>query len=171
MTARVRLPLPSPLPVESRVESRLRSRVRRGFTLMEMAVCLVIIAVAATVVTPAISRLGDGRPETGGDKLVALLKQARNLAIERNYVVTVRIDPVSSRFRVDTSGISGAGIYADSTLDLGDSETLETSLDRLQFTFNPTGAVMGDTVVVRGIGTTSVLTVDAWTGEARLVAR
>lgn len=151
--------------------NRIVVRARRGFTLMEMAVCMVIMAVAAAVVAPAISRLGDGQPETGGDKLIALLKQARKLAIERNYLVTVRIDPVTSHFRVDTTGLNGMGVLADTTLDLGDSETLETSLDRLQFTFKPTGAAMGDSVIVRGIGTTSVLTVDAWTGEAKLVAR
>lgn len=152
--------------------ARLHSRrARRGFTLMEMGVCLVIMAVAAAVVTPAISRLGEGKPETGGDKLVRLLKQARNLAIERNYQVTVRIDPVSSRFRVDTTGSRGTGVLADSTLDLGDSESLETELDRLQYTFQRTGAVMGDSVMVRGIGINSMLTIDAWTGEAKLVAR
>ncbi len=144
---------------------------RRGFTLMEMAVCLVIMAVAASVVVPAISRLGNGKPESAGDQLISLLKQARNYAIERNYTVTVRIDPVSSRYRVDTTGTGGMGVLVDTTFSLGDAETLETALDRLQFTFKPTGAVMGDTVIVRGIGTTSVLTVDPWTGEAKLVAR
>ena len=144
---------------------------RPGFTLMEMAVCLVIMAVAAAVVAPAISRLGEGKPETAGGQLVSLLKQSRTLAIERNYTVTVRIDPVSSRYRVDTTGTGGMGVYVDTVFSLGDTETLETSLDRLQFTFSPTGAVMGDTVIVRGIGTTSVLSVDAWTGEAKLVAR
>ena len=77
---------------------------------MEMAVCLVIMAVAASVVVPAFSRLGSGKPESAGDQLLALLKQARNFAIERNYVVTVRIDPVSSRFRVDTTGTGGMGV-------------------------------------------------------------
>ena len=144
---------------------------RRGFTLMEMAVCLVIMAVAASVVVPAISRLGAGKPETAGDQVITLLKQARNFAIERNYTVTVRIDPVSSRYRVDTTGTAGMGVLVDTTFSLGEAETLETSLDRLQFTFKPTGAVMGDTVIVRGIGTTNVLLVDAWTGEAKLVAR
>lgn len=151
--------------------TRCRLRARRGFTLMEMAVCMIVMAVAATVVVPAISRLGDGQPETGGDKLVALLKQARNFAIEKNYLVTVRLDPVSSRFRVDTTGLKGMGVFADTTLDLGDSETLESELDRVMFTFKPNGAAMGDSVIVRGIGTTSVLTVDSWTGEAKLVAR
>ncbi|MEO7363118.1 MAG: prepilin-type N-terminal cleavage/methylation domain-containing protein, partial [Gemmatimonadaceae bacterium] len=151
--------------------SMTRQTRRRGFTLMEMAVCMVIMAVAAAVVAPAISRLGDGQPETGGDKLVALLKQARNYAIERNYLVTVRLDPVTSRYRVDTTGLSGMGVLADTTLDLGDSETLESELDRLLFTFQPSGAAMADSVIVRGIGTTSMLSVDPWTGEAKLVAR
>lgn len=153
---------------------RSRNRVtrnRRGFTLLEMGVCLVIMAVAASVVVPAFSRLGDGKPEMSGDKIVALLKQARNFAIERNYEVTLRIDPESGRYRVDTTGFSGMGVFADSTLDLGASETLETDLDRLQFTFKPSGAVLADSVVIRGIGATSVLKVDSWTGEAKLVQR
>lgn len=138
---------------------------------MEMGVCLVIMAIAAAVVTPALSRLGEGKPEAGGDKLVKLLKQARNLAIEKNYRVTVRIDPVSGRYRVDTTGAVGTGVIADSTLELGDSETLETELDRLQYTFQRTGAVVGDTVLIRGIGVNSMLLIDAWTGEAKLVTR
>ena len=146
-------------------------RNRRGFTLMEMGVCLVIMAIAAAVVTPAISRMGAGKPENGADKLLKLLQQARNFSIERNYTVNVRIDPVTSRFRVDTSGTNGLGILADSTLDLAASETLETNLDRLQYTFRPTGAVMGDSVIIRGIGTSSLLSVNAFTGEAKLVQR
>ncbi|MEP6765439.1 MAG: prepilin-type N-terminal cleavage/methylation domain-containing protein [Gemmatimonadaceae bacterium] len=147
------------------------ARNRRGFTLMEMAVCLVVMAIAAAVVAPALARLGTDQPQSGADKYVLLLKQARNFAIERNYTVIVRIDPVTNRFRVDTSGINGLGVLADSTLDLGASESLETTLDRLQYTFRPTGAVIGDSVIVRGIGTSSLVSVDAWTGEAKLVAR
>lgn len=146
-------------------------RIRKGFTLMEMGVCLVIMAVAAAVVAPAISRLGEGKPESAGDALVRLLRDARNLAITRNYQVTVRIDPVSSRYRVDTTGSRGTGVFADSTLELGDSETLETELDRLQYTFQRTGAVMGDTVMVRGIGVNAMLMIDPWTGEAKLAPR
>ncbi len=150
---------------------RLRLRSRSGFTLIEMSVCLVIMAIAAAVVAPAIARLGAGKPESGADKLVSLLKGARNFAIERNYTVTVRIDPITSHFRVDTVGTNGLGILADSTLDLGASESLETNLDRLQYTFRATGAVLGDSVIVRGIGASSLITVDPWTGEAKLFAR
>lgn len=146
-------------------------RARRGFTLLEMGVCLVIMGVAAAVVVPAISRLGEGKPEAGGDKLVSLLKAARNLAIEKNYAVTVRIDPVTSRYRVDTTGANGMGVYADTTLDLGASETLQTPLDRLQFSFRPSGSVMGDSVVIESVGASAVLKIDPWTGEPSLVAR
>ncbi|MEP6780932.1 MAG: prepilin-type N-terminal cleavage/methylation domain-containing protein [Gemmatimonadaceae bacterium] len=156
------------LRARSRAASR---RERRGFTLIEMGVCLVIMAICAAVVAPAFARLGTDQPQSGADKYVLLLKQARNFAIERNYTVTVRIDPVTNRFRVDTVGTNGLGVLADSTLDLGASESLETTLDRLQYTFRPTGSVIADTVIVRGIGTSSLVSVDPWTGEAKLVAR
>ena len=146
-------------------------RARRGFTLIEMGVCLVIMAICAAIVAPAFARLGTDQPQSGADKYMLLLKQARNFAIERNYTVTVRINPVTNRFRVDTVGTNGLGVLADSTLDLGASESLDTTLDRLQYTFRPTGSVIGDTVIVRGIGKSSLVSVDAWTGEAKLVAR
>lgn len=161
---------PVPASLTSGTHRRV-TRSRRGFTLMEMGVCLVIMGVAAAMVVPAISRLGEGKPETGADKVVSLLKQARNIAIEHNYTVTVRIDPVTSRYRVDTTGTNGRGILADSTLDLGASETMETPLDRLQFSFRPTGAVLADSVIIRGVGTSVLLSVNPWTGEASLVAR
>jgi Tfp pilus assembly protein FimT len=138
---------------------------------MELGVCLVVMAIAAAVVTPAISRLGNGKPETGGEQLVALLTQARELAIRQQYTVTVHIDPVTNRFRVDTASLRGTGVYADSTLDLPDSETMETELDRLRFTFKPTGAALGDSVMLRGSDASYMLSIDPWTGEAKRAAR
>ena len=151
--------------------TRYALRMRRGFTLMEMGVCLVIMSVAAAVVAPAIARLGEGKPENSGDKLVALLKQARNYAIEHNYAVTVRIDPATSHYRVDTTGTNGMGVMLDSTLDMSASETLETPLERLEFSFRPSGSVIGDSVIVQSVGASAVLLLNPWTGEPSLVAR
>ena len=51
------------------------------------------------------------------------------------------------------------------------SETLITDLPRLQYVFRPTGAVFGDSVLVRGFGATVMIMMDEWSGQAVVHAR
>lgn len=146
-------------------------RARGGFTLWEMAIVLAVMSVAAILVAPAITRLGEAPPPRTGDVFLALLRDARKAAIERNAIVTLLLDPVSGHFRADSVGAGGAGLLAEGTLALGATETMETTLPRLRFVFRPTGAALGDSVLVRGIGETFLITVDPWSGVARTDAR
>lgn len=147
------------------------SRSRRGFTLWEMAVVMAIIAVSAVVVVPRMwLSFGEDRPAQTGEALLSLLRDARRVAIERNQVVYVNLDPASQRFRVDTSGIAGTGMLAEGMLETGGWETLVTTLPRLRYVFRPTGAALGDSVRVRG-NESVLVTVDPWSGEAMVHAR
>ncbi len=144
---------------------------RRGFTLLEMGIVLAIMAVSALLVAPAIGRIGQGKPAAVGDGLLKLLHDARQIAIERNETVTLRMDPLSGRYRADTVGVNGSGELGEGTLALGAQETMVTDLPRLVYVFHPTGSTFADTVLVRG-GTKSVLvSVDAWNGVAYANAR
>jgi len=145
-------------------------RPRRGFTLWEMAVVLALTALTAAVVIPNWSDFGTAPPALPGDAVVALLRDARRHAIDSSQTVSVRIDPSSLYFRVDTTGANGTGVLADGTLGVGTYETLITDLPRLQYVFRPTGAAMGDTVLVRG-DISVMIAVDAWSGETVRYAR
>jgi Tfp pilus assembly protein FimT len=146
-------------------------RPRRGFTLLEMAIILALMAVSAALVIPAYTDMGLTPPVLPGNALLVLLRDARRVAIGQSLTVAVRIDPSTNYFRVDTTGISGTGLLADGTLEIGAYESLKTDLPRLQYVFRPSGAALGDTVTVQGNSLTAVLAVDAWSGEAVLYAR
>lgn len=147
------------------------ARARRGFTLWEMAIVLAVMSVAALLVAPAITRLGEAPPPRTADSLLALLRDSRKMSIEHNGIVTLLFDPVSGHYRADSVGAGGAGLVAEGTLSLGATETMETPLPRLRWVFRPTGAAYGDSVLVRGFGETVVVRVDPWSGAARADAR
>ena len=146
-------------------------RARVGFTLWEMAIVLAIMAVGAVLVAPAIARLGSEQVRENGAELLVLLRGARKAAIRYNTVVTLRLDPVSGHYRADSAGLAGSGLLAEGTLQLDGAERMETTLSRLQFRFRPTGAASADTVRVRGAKRNVLVSVDAWSGVARVDAR
>jgi prepilin-type N-terminal cleavage/methylation domain-containing protein len=145
-------------------------RARRGFTLWEMAIVLALTALATAMVLPNWTDFGATPPALPGDAVVTLLRDARRVAIEQMQTVSVRIDPSSLYFRVDTTGASGTGMFADGTLQMSSYESLETNLPRLQYVFRPTGAAIGDSVTIRG-DMSVMVAVDSWNGEALRYAR
>jgi len=147
------------------------SRSRRGFTLLEMGIVLAILAVSAALVAPALSRLGQQKPAGTADGLLKLLCDARKIALERNETVTLRLDPASGHYRADTTGVGGSGTLGEGTLALGAQDALTTSAPRLVYVFQPTGAAMGDTVLVRGAGASALVGVDRWSGVAYAATR
>lgn len=149
----------------------MTARPRRGFTLLEMGIVLAIMAVSAMLVAPALSRMGQGKPPGAGEDVMRLLSDARKIAIERNETVTLRLDPTTGRYRADTVGVAGSGELGEGTLALGAQETLVTDLPRLVYVFHPTGSAFADTVLVRGTGATTLVSVDPWNGVAYAIAR
>ena len=144
---------------------------RCGFTLFEMAIVLAIMALGAALAVPALSRLGTGKAPEAAAGLLAILHDARKSAIDRNVTVSLRIDPLTGRYRADTTGVAGTGKFVEGTMLLDATETLVTEQARLRFFFRPTGAVFADSVLVRGLGTTVLVSVDPWSGLARTDAR
>jgi prepilin-type N-terminal cleavage/methylation domain-containing protein len=142
-------------------------RARRGFTLWELTMVLLVMSIAATLAVPAFARLGSERPATAADAMLGLLRDARKASIDYNATTVVRLDPKTLKFQVDTTGVGGVGVLAEGVLDLGLSETLETDLPRLQYVFQPTGAAFADEVTVHGGPKELTVRVDPWSGVAR----
>jgi prepilin-type N-terminal cleavage/methylation domain-containing protein len=144
---------------------------RRGFTLWEMTIVLALVALSAAVVIPSWVDFGETPSVAPGDALVALLRDARRVAIDESQIVGVQIDPSTLYYRVDTTGANGTGLYADGTLEMSTYESLDTDLKRLRYTFRPTGAALGDTVAVRGGDYPVTVALDPWSGYAGAYAR
>lgn len=144
---------------------------RRGFTLWEMTIVLAIMAIAGTIALPAFVNFGADQPAAPSDKLLALLHDARQLAIARGAMVTLRIDPLTFRYQTDTSTAAGTGVFATGKLDLAASQTLVTDQPRLQFIFTSTGAAFADSAQVHGGDHPMWVGVDPWSGVARAEPR
>ena len=132
---------------------------------------MAIMAVAASLAAPALISFGTDQPPGAADKLLSLLHTARQTAIASNAIVTVRIDPTTFRFQIDTASTAGAGMLATGTLDLDPSQSLVTDAPRLRYIFSPTGATFADTVIVRGGTRPLWVGVDAWSGVAYVQPR
>lgn len=144
---------------------------RRGFTLLELAIVLAVMAVASMLVAPALSRFGTEQPPRSEDRLLTLLADARKAAFTHGAQVTLRLDPASGAYRADTTTTMGTGILGEGTLDLAMEERLVTTLPRLTYIFKPTGAAFADTVIVRGTTSSVMVSVDPWSGQAYASAR
>jgi prepilin-type N-terminal cleavage/methylation domain-containing protein len=140
---------------------------RRGFTLWELTMVLLVMAIAGTLAAPAFSRLGTEQPSHGADRLLALLHDARKASLVYNATVILRLDPKTLNYQLDTSTVVGRGTMAAGTLDVGAMETLVTDLPRLTYVFRSSGAAYADSVIVRGAETPLIVRVDPWTGVAR----
>jgi prepilin-type N-terminal cleavage/methylation domain-containing protein len=140
---------------------------RSGFTLWELTMVLLVMAIAASLAAPAFGRLGTEQPSRGADQLLGLLRDARKASFDYNATVTLRIDPKSLNYQVDTSTVIGKGTLAAGVLEMGLTETLVSDQPRLTYVFRPSGAAYADTVVVRGSEMPLVVRVDPWTGVAR----
>jgi prepilin-type N-terminal cleavage/methylation domain-containing protein len=148
-----------------------RTHRRTGFTLWELTMVLLVMAIAATLAAPALARFGTEQPPGGADAMLGLLRDARKAAIQYNATATLRIDPKTLKFEVDTSGLFGMAPLAQGTLDLGMSASIATNQPRLQFVFEPTGAAFADTAVVNGGQIPLIVRVDPWSGVARADSR
>jgi prepilin-type N-terminal cleavage/methylation domain-containing protein len=146
-------------------------RCRAAFTLWEIAIVLLILAIAASLAAPAFVELGEARPGTAAEILMKLLHDCRALAVERGVETTVLIDPKSGRYRVDTASAFGSGTVVQDSLHLGVAESLKTDLPRLRYVFRPTGAAFSDSVTVHGGDSTRVVFVDPLSGAAYVKTR
>jgi prepilin-type N-terminal cleavage/methylation domain-containing protein len=140
---------------------------RPGFTLWELTMVLLVMAIAASLAAPAFARFGTDQPAGAADRLIGLLRDARKASIDFNATVTLRMDPKTLKYQLDTSGVSGSGRLAEGTLDLGLTQKLVTDQARLQYVFRPSGVAFADTVIVRGGNVPLVVRVDLWSGVAR----
>jgi prepilin-type N-terminal cleavage/methylation domain-containing protein len=83
--------------------------VKRGFTLIELAVTLLVLALASAIVAPSVGRGLDGlrgRAEVSG--FVGFLRAAREQAITRGEAQEVHLDPQTLTLIMSAEGSQAA---------------------------------------------------------------
>ena len=82
-------------------------RSRSGFTIMELLLIVVIMAIIATTAVPMISQASDARQAAARDEVVRLFEFARGRAMASGMPVGVEIDTASSSLRLVTINTAG----------------------------------------------------------------
>jgi prepilin-type N-terminal cleavage/methylation domain-containing protein len=145
---------------------------RRGFTLAEMIVVLIILAVTAALTAPAFMRLLDNDVElTPMEELASLFRGARLASLERRVTVTLTLDPATGRYRADSAGTVGSGLLTEGALDMTNGLSLYSDSARVRFTFTPAGSAFGDSLSVRAGTEMAMVTVDSKNGMMRAEPR
>lgn len=134
----------------------------RGFTLIELAVTLLVLALAAAVAAPSLARGMDtvrARAEAAG--IASLLRAAREQAITQNRPYEVRVRSEEGFVEVRT----GESVSATRRLAVGVRVTAEPPTPRV-ITFLPQGLSSGARLRVEMPGRRAYLiTVDPLTGR------
>jgi general secretion pathway protein H len=145
-----------------------RRAARPGFSLLELTVVLLILALAAAVAVPAfLAYVEEDDLDTATRRVQALLRLARDSAVRGASPVTVRIDSATATVWLDSPGSPAAAhAPAGQPLELPATVRLELAAARAAFTFLPGGAAFGDTLALRSGAAVRRVTVQPWTGDA-----
>jgi len=157
----------------------VRSGNRGGFTLVELTVVLIILAVMGALAVPAFQRLVEEDDTTVAIRRVeALFKIARDSAVNSGAPVTVWIDSATSNVwligaKTDTAAVDTvrqrhAGeirLTPGEPMPLPEAVHIELTKTRARFRFAPSGAVFADSLVLRTMTDSLLITLNPWTGD------
>jgi prepilin-type N-terminal cleavage/methylation domain-containing protein len=121
---------------------------RRGFTLAELVVVLVLLGIMLAVVTPAL--LTSGTERDAATMLAGTLESARTTAIRTASPVDVVVDPTAARIWISTLG-GAARVDTSFTLESAGASYAAITR-RARFHFRADGTGWGDTLIVTSGG-------------------
>jgi len=157
--------------------------VRRGFTMIELVIVMVILGIAAAIVVPMASSAGSMQVRAAVNMVAADLEYAKSMSISRGQRYSVVVDKATETYRIiDESGttiphpVKKGFLYtidfrADSRIsqvdifDVSFDGTNLVSFDYLGSPFNGTGTSLNSGVItLRAGGITRTVSVEPVTG-------
>lgn len=149
---------------------RPHARGEAGFTLLELIVTVMILALAVAVVAPAVGRSLDGvrgRADVAG--FAAVLRHARELAIADRTTESVVIESADHRLTIRAGGPDGD---VKETRALPERLTIDGGgLPVATVRFDPQGTSTGGEFRVTSGSAKYLVSIDALTGRVRSVRR
>jgi general secretion pathway protein H len=145
---------------------RAKSARQAGFTLLEMLVVVMILALTASVALPLLGRPSDGlRLQTATSELLGALRATRAAAILRNSETVLTLDVDHRTFASPV--IPLRAFAADITAKLTFASAERSAGSDGGFRFFPDGSSTGGDVTLSLRGHEAKICVDWLTGEAR----
>ena len=158
--------------MSARRHARARTMsTRRGFTLLELLVVLVLLAITAAAAVPAFLGGGAEAPEKRvAAALADALVLARDAARTSGVATELVLAPSDGRYWVTQRDSASAGVLPMSAgvtiapSNAGDAPRRADGTDRVALRFDPTGPASPAEITVRGARSLTVR-VAPWTGE------
>lgn len=147
---------------------------RRGHTLWEMVVVLLLLGAIAALVAPAVGTLRPSRDDEVSrttEVLLQLLAQARRTALERGQTIDVVVDPAGARAWIIARDNDAVRLAGAVSLAVDARAVVAAGTPRARFTFTPTGLATGGPITIVGARESREIAVDAWSGEIHAAAR
>jgi type II secretion system protein H len=142
--------------------------VRDGFTLVEMLIVIVILAIVSAVTVPALRSTPEDELTSSADAVTSLMQRSRQTALDRGQTVALVVDAANARYwaMIESTGVADS-IVSYGPIDLSSGARLESEEPRSRYLFAPSGAASGGPLVVRLNSRAAVVTLNQWTGDAR----
>ena len=143
--------------------------MRRGFTLIELIVVLMIIAMVAGVVGPRMFKALGGQSSKAATEVAGLFHAARSAALSRGMPARLELNTGTGEYHlIVMRQRQGSAEAAESTimtgaLRLADDVRITPALVEIDFEVD--GTVKGDSVVAQGADGTTVIGFTRWTGD------
>jgi type II secretion system protein H len=141
---------------------------RRAFTLVELMVVLTILGIVAAASVPGLPRLYPDDPREGANSVAAVLRWARQTAMDQGRAVSITVDPAHARYRVEAADATRPNDAAEGVIALPAGAALALAGSRAHFVFQPTGRATGEPLTLAEGGRATVVMVDPWTGVVRV---
>jgi prepilin-type N-terminal cleavage/methylation domain-containing protein len=114
----------------------MRDGKKTGFTLVELIVVLAIVAVLVSISVPAIAAFASPKEtlRKEGRKVVRLMNEARQAAMNRKVRIEIRIDPAMNELRAVESNAyrSLMASFPDGLVDREDEEWIAAMSNRFE---------------------------------------
>lgn len=144
---------------------------RRGFTLVELAVVILVLGMVVVLSAPALPRPRRGADATA-HAMADLLRRARRDAAREGGVRAVEVEPESGRYRIRTRASDGSdSIVGEGALPIPGSVSLflPAEGDGRTVRFNALGRAEGGAFRVRDAdGNRRIVVIDRFTGSVRV---
>jgi general secretion pathway protein H len=136
----------------------------QGFTLFEMMIVLVILAMAMTVVPSIMAGLQGSRLRAASDNLVARLRETRGEALRRGLVTELVLDPAKRTYAMPTAADAQPLPAVVDAVDVKPSSLLQQD-GMARIRFGPDGSATGVQISLRHRDSSIDIAVDWLTGR------